>query len=83
MCCCRRRKTGNGDLFRKGAQKIEEAVNVVTLYKKRIHGRGSEHGMHSVKVEAHRRYASISPKADLKVHVGHQQGCKVVTSLSK
>ena len=39
--------------------------------------------MHSVKVEAHRRYASISPKAELKVHVflnvGHQQGCKVVT----
>ena len=60
-------------------QKIEEAVNVVTLYKKRIHGRRSEHGMHSVKVEAHRRYASISPKAELKVHVfpnvGHQQGC--------
>ena len=77
----------NGDLFRKMVQKIEEAVNVVTLYKKLIHGCGSEHGMHSVKVEAHRRYASISPKAELKVHVflnvGHQQGCKVVTSLSK
>ena len=40
--------------------------------------------MHSIKVEAHRRYALISPKAELKVHVflnvGHQQGCKVVTS---
>ena len=40
-------------------------------------------GMHSVKVEAHKRYASISPKAELKVHVflneGHQRGCKVVT----
>ena len=40
--------------------------------------------MHSVKVEAHRRYASISPKAELKAHVslnvGRQRGCKVVTS---
>ena len=40
--------------------------------------------MHSIKVEAQRRYALISPKAELKVHVflnvGHQQGCKVVTS---
>ena len=40
--------------------------------------------MHSLKVEAHGHYASISPKAELKVHVflnvGHQRGCKVVTS---
>ena len=30
---------------------------------------GSAHGMHSIKVEAHRHYTSISPKAELKVHV--------------
>ena len=30
---------------------------------------GSRHGMHSVKVEAHRHNASISPKVELKVHV--------------
>ena len=51
--------------------------------RKCIRGHGSTHGMHSVQVEAHRLYASISPKAELKVHVflnvGHQQGCKVVT----
>ena len=39
--------------------------------------------MHSVQVEV---YASISPKAELKVHVflnvAHQQTCKVVTSVS-
>ena len=59
-------------------------MNVVTPYKNCIPGRGSTHAMHSVKVEAHRHYASISLKAELKVHVflivGHQQGCKVVTS---
>ena len=59
-------------------------MNVVTLYKKCIPGRGSAHGMHSVKVEAHRRYTLISPKAELKVHVflnvGQQRVCKVVTS---
>ena len=53
---------------------------MVTAYEKRISGHGSAHGMHSVKVEAHRRYASIS---ELKVLVflngGPQQGCEVVT----
>ena len=57
-------------------------MNVVTPYKNCIPGRESAHGIHSVKVEAHRRYTS--PKAELKVHVflnaGRQQGCKVVTS---
>ena len=59
-------------------------VNVVTPYKNCITGHGSTHGMHSVKVEAHRRYALSSPKAELKIHVflnvGHQRGCKVETS---
>ena len=59
-------------------------MNVGNLYKKHIPGRRSAHGMHSIKVEAHRRYTSISPKAEFKVHVflnvGHQRGCKVVTS---
>ena len=49
-----------------------------------IAGHGSAHGMHSVQVEAHRHYPSISPTAELKVHVflniGHQRGCKVLTS---
>ena len=40
--------------------------------------------MHSVQVEAHTHNTSISPKAELKVHVflnvGHQRDCKVVTS---
>ena len=52
-------------------------LNVVTHYKNCIPGRGSAHGMHSVQVEAHRHYASISPKAELKVHVflnvGHER----------
>ena len=34
--------------------------------------------MHPVQVEAHRHYASISPKAELKVHVFHQRGCKSI-----
>ena len=59
-------------------------MNLVTPYKNCIPGRGSAHCMHSVKVEAHRHYASISPKAELKVcvflNVGHQRGCIVVTS---
>ena len=58
-------------------------MNVVTPYKKRIPGHGSAHGMHSVKLEAHRRFVA-PPKAELKVHVflnvGHQRGSKVVTS---
>ena len=70
--------------FERWRRRWRKPVNVVTLFKKRIPGCRSVHGMHAVKVEAHRRYASISPKAELKVpvllNVGHQQGCKVVTS---
>ena len=63
------------------------AVKVSTLNKSRLKilwvGE-SAHGMHSVKVEAHRHYASISPKGELKVqvflNVGHLQGFKVATS---
>ena len=53
--------------FKRWRRKWRKPMNVVIPI--RIVSRpGSAHGMHSVKVEAHWHYASISPKAELKVH---------------
>ena len=55
--------------FKRWRRRWRKPVNVLTSNKSSVPAAGARIGMLSVKVEAHRRYASISPKPELKVHV--------------